>query len=471
MTQEELTFLKRCKDDPVFFCEKILGISLWNKQKEIMYSVRDNANTITVSCNAGGKSFVSAAIVLWFLSTRKDSLVLTSAPTWRQVTSVLWAEITKMYYNAKFPIGGELTNGKLQLGPKWYALGLPSSEEVRFQGYHAEDILIVFDEAAGIEPHIYTAAQGNLTSHNSRLLLIGNPTSPSGMFYEYSKNPNWNRIHISAFDSPAIDEPEKFPYLVNMKWIAERELEWGKTSPMYVSRVLGEFPLESEDTLIPLSWLDAAMKRYEKDSKNILISDHVYIGVDVARMGGDKTVCVSYQPNKVLPLKKAQGKDLSTVKHLVQSEAMSAGMKLMQITIDATGLGGGPASDLRVMQYPVLEVNFAQKSLNKRFFRRLKDEIAYNLREVFRAGEIAIPPDEELINQCASVKYKIEQDTGLIEIESKEEMRGRGLKSPDCFWALALAVWGAKRIRVNPNTRPLAYREQKFNRSHDEKWY
>lgn len=437
-----------------------------------MYSVRDNPNTITISCNAGGKTFVAAGIILWFLCTKKDSIVLTSAPTWRQVTSVLWAEITQMYNNAKFPIGGELTTGKLQLGPKWFALGLPSSEEVRFQGYHAENILIVFDEAAGIEPHIYTAAQGNLTSQNSRLLLIGNPTSPTGMFYEYSKNPNWNRIHISAFDSPAIDEPEKYPYLVNKKWIMEREQEWGRTSPMYISRVLGEFPLESDDTLIPLSWLDAAVKRYlERAGKDLLVSDHIYIGVDVARMGGDKTVCASYQPNKILPLKKAQGKDLPTVKHLVQSEAMSAGVKLMQITIDATGLGGGPAGDLRVMGYPVLEVNFAQKSNNKRFFRRLKDELMWHLREVMRAGEIALPPDDEMINQMASIKYKIDQENGLIEIETKEEMRARGLKSPDCAWAVALALWGSKRIRINPSIRPIAYRDQDERRQHDTKWY
>jgi predicted nucleic acid-binding Zn ribbon protein len=472
MTSQEREFLQKCKDDPVFFCEKVLGVFPWEKQKEILYSIRDNPNTITVSCNAGGKSFISAAAVLWFLCTKKDSIVLTSAPTWRQVTSVLWAEIENMYNNAKYPIGGELTTGKLQLGPKWFALGLPSSEEVRFQGYHAEDLLIVFDEAAGIEPHIYTAAQGNLTSKNSRLLLIGNPTSPTGMFYEYSKNPNWHRIHISAFDSPAIGEPEKYPYLVNQKWILERETEWGKTSPMYISRVLGEFPLESDDTLIPLSWLDAAVKRYmERSGKDLLVSEHVYVGTDVARMGGDKTVCASYQPNKVMPLKKAIGKDLPTVKHLVQGEAMAAGTKLMQITIDATGLGGGPAGDLRVMGYPVLEVNFAQKSNNKRFFKRLKDEIAWNFREVMRAGEIALPPDDELISQCSSVKYTIEQATGMIEIEDKEAMKKRGLKSPDCFWAVALALWGSKRIRVNPSIRPIAYRDQGDRQQHNTKWY
>lgn len=473
MNTDERSFLIKCKEDPVFFCEKILGVNLWAKQKEILYSMRDNPNTIAVSCNAGGKSFVSACGVLWFVCTHKDSIVLTSAPTWRQVTSVLWAEITKLYYNAKFPIGGELTTGKLQLGPKWFAIGLPSSEEVRFQGYHAEHILIVFDEAAGIEPHIYTAAQGNLTSANSRLLLIGNPTSPTGMFYEYSKNPNWNRIHISAFDSPACDEPEKYPYLVNRKWIEERATEWGTSSPMYISRVLGEFPVESEETLIPLSWLEAAVKRYEsKAGKELLVSDHVYLGCDVARYGSDKSVCATYQPNKILPLKKIQGKDTVAVKHMVNQEALAAAHKLVQITVDDTGVGGGVTDNLRAQMMPVVGVNFNQKAQNRRFFRNARCEIAWNLREVFRAGEIAIPPDDEFINQAASVKYKMDQSTNFIEIESKEEMKARGLKSPDCFWAVALAVYGAKRMRTAPSIRPSGvYKNQDDRGREDQRWY
>jgi hypothetical protein len=291
------------------------------------------------------------------------------------------------------------------------------------------------------------------------------------MFYDYSKNPNWNCIYLNALESPGYTNPEKYPFLATKKWCEEREAEWGRSSPMYQARVLGRFPVEGEDTLIPMSWIDQAVKRYmEKSGKDILVSDHVYLGVDVARMGGDKTVCTTYQPNKVMPLKKQQGKDLPTVKHMVSQEAITAGSKLMQITIDSTGLGGGPSGDLRVMGYPVLEVNFAQKSINKRFFRRLKDEMCYNMREVFRAGEIAIPPDDELISQLASLKYSCDQATGLIEIESKEDMKKRGLKSPDCAWSLALALWGSKRLRVNPGIRVQSYREQ-GNRREDRKWY
>lgn len=472
MTAEERAFIAKCKEDPVFFAKKVLGVTPWKKQEEILYSVRDNPNTLVVSANACGKSFISSVVVLWWMFSFRDALALTTAPTFRQVSSVLWAEIGRLYQNARIPLGGELTHCKIQINPKWQALGIPSSEEERFMGFHAEHILVVFDEASGIPPPIYTAASGNLTSQHSRWLLIGNPLSPSGQFYDNSKNPNWHKIHISAFDSPAIKEPDKYPYLVNQKWIMEREAEWGKSSPMYIARVLGEFPTESDDTLIPLSWIEAAVKRYmDEPSKKLLVSDHVYLGVDIASKGNDKTVCATYQPNKILPLKKAQGRELSTVKHLVTQEAIAAGTKLMQITMDETGLGGGPTSDMRQMGYPTVGINFAQKAANKRFFKRLKDEIIWNLREVFRAGEIAIPLDDELINQLASIKYKTDQNVGMIEVESREEMTARGLKSPDCAWAVALAVWGSKRIKVSPQIRPIAYGEQRFSKNHETKWY
>jgi phage FluMu gp28-like protein len=188
-------------------------------------------------------------------------------------------------------------------------------------------------------------------------------------------------------------------------------------------------------------------------------------------MGGDKTVSCTYQPNKVLPLRKVQGKELTQVKHMASQDAMAAGAKLIQMTIDSTGLGGGPTDDLRQMGYPVLGVNFAQKAQNLRFFKRLKDEIMWNVREVFRAGEIAIPPDDELIGQLSSIKYKIDQVSGVIEIESKEDYKKRGLKSPDCAWALALALWGSKRVKVSPRIRPIAYEEQRFNKRETAKWY
>lgn len=446
MNSSEKQFIEKCKD-PVYFCEKVLGVNLWIKQKQILWSIRDNPNTIVVSCNAGGKSFTMACATLWWLFTHKHSLVLTTAPTWRQVVSVLWAEIGRLYTQARVPLGGDFTQGQLKISDKWVALGLPSSEEVRFQGFHAEDILIIFDEAAGIDMPIYTAAAGNLTSKNSRFVLIGNPTSPSGAFYEYSKNPNWNKITISAFDSPAINEPDKYPYLVNAKWIKEREAEWGKDSPMYISRVLGQFPTEGEDTLIPLSWIEAATKRWtERSNKELLVSDHVYLGVDVARYGRDSSVVVTYQPNKVMSIRKHQGRDTVATTHLVTQECISAGSKLIRITIDDTAIGAGVTDNLKHAGYPAVGVNFSQKANNQRHFKRVRDEMYFSMREHFRSGDIAIPPNEALMAQLSGIKYKQIPGGNQIQIESKDEMLERGAQSPDEADALALCLYGAKRI-------------------------
>ena len=122
------------------------------------------------------------------------------------------------------------------------------------------------DEAPGVDPKIYEAAQGILTQAHSKCLLIGNPTSPSGPFFDCFKSKLWSTFHISCYDSPAIAEPEKYPALTTMKWIEERKEAWGEFSPMFISRVRGEFPVEGEDTLIPMNWCERAVARWHKNT-------------------------------------------------------------------------------------------------------------------------------------------------------------------------------------------------------------
>lgn len=457
---DEIEMVRRCVDDPEFFCREVLGVELWGKQVEILQSVRDNSNTIVVSCNAAGKTFVMACCSLWFLYTRMSSLVLTTAPTARQIKSVLWAEIARLHAAARVELGGELLSTELHVDRKlkWMALGIPASEEVRFQGHHAEDLLVIFDEAAGIAPEIYTAAAGNLTSMNARFVLIGNPTSPSGKFFEYSKDPNWHKIQISAFDSPAVVDPQRYPYLVNRKWIDERRAEWGESSPMYQARVLGQFPVEGEDTLIPLNWVERAVRRWkDSEKRDQLVSDHIYLGVDVARYGMDRSVIAVFQPNKVLKLRKLVGKDTTALVQLITQEVQEAGRKLFQIAVDDTGVGGGVVDMCRRLGYPVLPIAAQQRPQNRRLFKRLRHELLWNLREFFRCDELAIPPDDALLGQLTSLRYSIDE-SGIIQIESKEDMRSRGLPSPDEVDAVALALYGARRIKAAPVVRQQSLR-------------
>jgi len=444
--------LARCKDDPVFFLTDVLGVEPWDKQKEIIESVRDNDNTCVASGHGVGKTFVSACTTLWFLCCHYQSRVITTAPTNRQVESILWAEIWSLYKNSRVPLGGKLLKTSLNLEEKWFALGLSTDDPDRFQGHHAEHILLVMDEAPGIDPKIYEASKGILTSHGSKSLLIGNPTSPSGPFFDAFKNRLWNSFHISCYDSPAIKNPEKYPNLTTQKWIDERAEEWGEKSPMFISRVLGEFPEEGEDTLIPLSWCDKAVKRGDIKGKGV-ISDHIYLGLDVARYGSNKTVLTSFQPNRIKAIKTIQNRSTTEAVKMVVTEAISAGAKLMNITVDDTGVGGGVTDRLRELGYGVLAVNFSQKPTDPYHFRGIRDEIYWNMRELFRSDEIAIPGNEALISQLSSIRYKINPRTGKIEIETKDEMKKRGLKSPDESDSLAIAVWGARRLHSSSQSR------------------
>jgi len=443
--EEALELAEIYRNDPVLFCKEVLGINLWEKQVEIIESVRDNDNTAVASGHGVGKTFIAGCTGLWFLSTHDQSRVITTAPTNRQVESILWAEIWNLYKNAKVPLGGRLLKTSLSFEEKHFMLGLSTDDPDRFQGHHAENLLLIMDEAPGVDPRIYEAAQGILTSKGARSLLIGNPTASSGPFFDCFKNKLWKTFHISCYDSPAIRDPEAFPTLTTQKWIDERKEQWGENSPMFQSRVKGEFPLEGEDTLIPLNWCERAVQRWHKNRDVKRLNTHIFLGLDVARYGTNKTVLTDYLPPRVREIKRVQQKSTTVAVNLVIQAGITAGAKLQQVTVDDTGVGGGVTDRLRDLKYPVIPINFSQKPADPMHFRSIRDEIYWYLREMFRSDDIEIPPDEDLIAQLSAIKYKINARNGRIEIETKDDMKKRGVASPDEADSVAIAVYGARR--------------------------
>ena len=192
--------------DPSYFTEKILNKHLWPLQAEILRSVRDNMRTAVRSCHGIGKTFTAAMCILWFLYTRPKAIVLSTAPTWRQVEKLIWKEIRSAYRESVVPLGGNLLPKTPELHlihDEWYAAGLSTNEPDRFQGFHEEHILVIVDEAAGVNLEIYEAIEGILTSSGARLLLIGNPTAIGTPFYDaFTKNIGYKTFHVSAFDTP-----------------------------------------------------------------------------------------------------------------------------------------------------------------------------------------------------------------------------------------------------------------------------
>ncbi len=438
--------------DPKWWVENVLGDSLWEKQVQILESLRDNQETAVASCHGAGKSFTASRALLWFLYTHRPSVVITTAPTDRQVRGILWKEIRLAHQRAKFPLGGKMLTQELKLDSNWWAWGFtaPEHDPDRFQGFHEVNILVIVDEACGVSEQIFEAIDGILTTENARLLMIGNPTESSGRFGKAFKSSKVKKFHISAYDTPNFTElgitesdmldgswEQKMqgkevprPYLVTPFWIYNRALPWGVDSQIYKSRVLGEFPEGGDDTLIPLSWVERALSR-DPD-----FSGEKALGVDVARYGSDETVFVKREGNHARIHQVIAGADTMAVTGQIVMAHRATQAEFLRV--DADGVGAGVADRLKEQGKPVVEMRSGFKASDSERFANKRAEWWWSLRERFEKDNITINEDDELIFQLTNIKYKI-NSRGQILIESKDEMKHRGLKSPDRADALMLA--------------------------------
>ena len=447
-------FMKSLQN-PEYFTLKILNKHLWSVQTEILKSVRDNPRTAVRSCHGIGKTFTAAMCILWFLYTHKRAIVLSTAPTWRQVEKLIWKEIRSAYREAVIPLGGNLLPKTPELHlihDEWYAAGLSTNEPDRFQGFHEEHILVVVDEAAGVNKEIFEAIEGILTSSGARLLLIGNPTSIGGAFYDAFMRPGYKTFHVSAYDTPNFttagitpediaqdtwqDKVKEIPYprLITPQWVSARYKTWGEGSYPYQVRVMGNFPQQGEDTLIPLLWIELAMERWEDQAEG---------EPDVAAYGSDKTVIAERRGGKVMPLKVYSQKNTRETAGLVISIARDAGTA--KIAVDEIGIGRGVVDSLEEEGYENVGVNVAERSTDPERYANKRAELWWKLRELLDPDKepVALPPDDELLSELASVKYKLTA-RGAIQIESKDEMRKRLGHSPDRADAVVLAFANAE---------------------------
>ena len=382
------------------------------------------------------------------LYSNPGSLVLTTAPTHRQVRSVLWAEIRKQARAAAFRLGGAITETAIRLDDDWFALGLATDEPERFQGYHAERLLLVFDEAPGISPEIYEAARGLLTSRHARVLLIGNPTEPAGPFYEAFRTPGWTTIHIPCTACPNVRLGRvTHPSLVTAEWVEAQRAEWGEDSPAFRARVLGEFPVEHAARLIPLAWIHAAQARPKPGRSD---SEH-WLGVDVARYGSDRTAFAIATDRGVVSVRCLSG--LSTMETAGRTIAVAReyGIAPAAIAIDDAGVGGGVTDRLREQGWSVRAVNGAARP-ESGAFANTRAELYWRLRTALSAENeppFALPDDRELARQLSALTYSFDS-RGRIRLAPKDAARRDLRVSPDMADACALAMTCGHGARGRP---------------------
>jgi phage terminase large subunit len=431
MLENPLEVILWWRREPIIFANEILGINLWAKQKEILEAVRDESRVAVRSCSAMGKTLFGAVVALWFIVCFKPSTVLTTGKSFRQVQEQLWREIRRLYAQSKIPIGGEITQTRLDLGENWFALGFSTDEPERITGFHNENVLVIIDEGSGIPDAVYGAIENPLAAGNCKLLIMGNPTQNTGKFAEAFSNPIYKTFHISALDTPNLKGEDGFPFLVSERYVEEKRKEWGEDSPLYEVYILGDFPSGESDRLIPFGLAEMAQNREVEVSDD----DIVAIGVDTARFGDDENALYVRKGKKVIDRlfwKKAGTEaTIGKIVHMINKHNPTL------VNIDE-GYNPGVIDGLRQLKHKVNGVKFQGKPKNDKLFANVRAEIFWNLADKFKAGDIQIPGDKTLLKQVTDIKKKPLNRYEQIIIESKEEMKHRGVKSPDRADALAL---------------------------------
>lgn len=413
----------------------MLGFHCWTKQAEIIESVFANPRTAVQSCHGSGKTATAARVALTFLAAYPRSRVITTAPTFTQVRDLLWPEIHTAVHRAPVGLFPSPDTTRLTIAKDWYAVGVSTNRPERFQGHHAEHLLLIVDEASGVDEAIYEAAEGFMTNDAARVLLIGNPTQTAGQFYRafHAERAAWNTIHISAFDTPnftgeAVPD-EVARNMVSHSWVDEKRVLWGEDSPMWQVRVLGQFPTMADDQIMGLASIEDAQARTTEPGEPVVVA------CDVARYGSDETVIAVRQGDHVRirtaytgkSLMETAGKIIDTVRSLNAS---------CRVVVDDAGLGGGVTDRLREVGMRVEAFNGGNPAHDPDLYPNRRSEAWFVFAN--QLPSIDLDADPQLAADLVAPRYNLDSQ-GRRVVEPKDTTKRRLGRSPDRADAILMA--------------------------------
>lgn len=430
MEEQKFAWNELMVADPGCFAKNALGLEPTTQQLKFFEALAKPGARVAVRSGHGtGKSTALAASALWFLATRPGALVPCTAPTSHQLHDVLWREMRRLLGNMDESLRRNfcVTADKITLrGENGMIVGRTARPENpdALQGFHAEEILFIIDEAAGVNDKIFEVARGALSTESARVAMAGNPTRLSGYFHNafHDARGIWDKLRFSCLDSP----------LVAPSYAEEIKREYGGDSDMYRVRVLGDFPRTGLFNLIARDVVEKAMT---KQMPGDLIHDApVVFGVDPAWLGTDRSAAVMRQGMVAKVLFVVRGVDTFRLAGLVARHADE--LSPDAIFVDQTGVGAGVYDQLKRTRHPVVGVSFAQTPLDADRFVNKRAEIWWCMREWLESGAW-LEKNADLQDDLVTPEYHLSPN-GKIQLESKDSIRSRGFASPDLGDALAL---------------------------------
>lgn len=482
-------------DNPLGFCNEVLGDTFYSDVEKLINSVRDNKITVAISATGTGKTHAAARIAVWYFKTYKGSVYTAAAPPINNLQKLLWGELSDVYNNnpdlfkdenlTYLNISRPNENKEIITGMVIPQTGGEYQIESKFSGKHYHHQIFIIDEGDAVPEACYRGIYGCLSGGHGRLLIMFNPREKSGPVFELIESGKANVIHLSAFNHPnVITGKEIYPGAVTREKTVERineqcrllepdetidhncfelpkylinetaEIKNGEYYPplkagyykilvkMFFYQVLGQYPTAGEDSLIDEEWINQARLRYD-----MYVSEYgdippkgirAIMGQDVAELGSDSNVACFRYGGYVKPLIKWDGVDTTITAEKAVIEYRKH--KASKAFVDSTGVGSNVAPTMKKKgcnSYRCMVGSKPTKESPLGEFKLLNDQLAWSVREWLRTDKTAmLPPDPRLLKQLRILTYTMKK--GPIQVMNKEEQKKILKYSPDEFDALKL---------------------------------